>query len=357
MKKKRLLMLLGVVSLALVLATMPFMAACAQPAPAPAPPPKPAPPKAVEWRMNCGPEAAAGYGVGTGMSVFLNKEIEGLMLLPVGGGTVAAARLMSGGELELQYMNTFVMVDAFEDRGAFAKEPLKVKPYQGVWLWTTSIIMFTREGTGIKTYDDLAGRKVTCGDAKWGLFPVQIAAYKALGLWDKMDNKLIGAADLPDALKTGVVDASLGAIMANNTPSGFLRNIDLHNRDIRGITMTKEQQEIINKTPGLTFLLTSAKGGFTQDIGADEIPGIGIIYGWAFHPSTDTDLVYKFTKALFEKPKPLIEISPMFEPWSEDAKGISKKAVSACAGVPVHPGAAKYYKEIGIWEDSWVEGK
>ncbi len=361
MKKKRLLMLLGVVSLALVLAAMPFMAACAKPAPAPAPTPAPAPPpappKAVEWRMNCGPEAAAGYGVGTGMSVLLNKEIEGLTLLPIGGGTVAAARLLSGGELEAQYMNTFVIVDAWQDRGAFAEEPLKVKAYQGVWFWTTAIIMFTREGTGIKSYDDLAGRKVTIGDPKWGLFPPQVAGYTALGLWDKMDNKLIAGDDLPDALKTGVVDASLGAIMANASPSSFLRKIDLHNRDLWGLTMTKEQQEIIDKTPGLTFTWAKVAGGFTQDIGMEEIPGIGVMYGWAFHPSTDPDLVYQFVKTCFENQKSLLEISPMFGPWSEDAKGFSKKALGAAPGVPIHPGAAKYYKEIGIWEATWVEGK
>jgi len=103
--------------------------------------------------------------------------------------------------------------------------------------------------------------------------------------------------------------------------------------------------------------LSSAKAGFTQDIGMEEIPGIGVMYGWVFHPSTDTDLVYKFTKAMFENPKPLLEISPMFEPWGKEAKEISKKALGACAGVPVHPGAAKYYKEIGIWQDNWVEGK
>ena len=70
----------------------------------------------------------------------------------------------------------------------------------------------TKAGTGIKTYSDLAGKTICVGDAKWSFVPHMVSGLKAMGVWDKAKNKYMGAAELPDALKAGIVDAVISAI-------------------------------------------------------------------------------------------------------------------------------------------------
>ena len=255
MKKKGVLTLIGTLCLILALVAIPFTACTPEevtPTPEePTPTPEEPTPEVVEWRMNCGPEGSAGFGVGTGTAGFLNKQIAGLQLLPISGGTTAAARLLSRGELELQYMNTFAMVDVWQDRGSFAREPLEVKSYQGMWLWTAATFIITKEGTGIKSYDDLVGKTITISDPSSGLYSPTRVSLEALGLWDKVEVKDMSDMEQGSALKTGIVDAVQGCVMGQASPSRHFQNTDMYVRDLRALTMTKEQQEIINKTLGL----------------------------------------------------------------------------------------------------------
>lgn len=55
----------------------------------------------------------------------------------------------------------------------------------------------------------------------------------------------------------------------------------------------------------------------------------------------DEDLVYKMTKALFENAEEIAKAHP---------KGAELDPEYAVSGIsiPIHPGAEKYYKEIGV---------
>jgi hypothetical protein len=97
---------------------------------------------------------------------------------------------------------------------------------------------------------------------------------------------------------------------------------------------------------------------FKRDMGMEEIPSIGNVYGWSFAPSADAEMVYQFVKNCFENADKLVELARPFALFSGDPKGTVLMGLRACGNVaPVHPGAARYYKEIGIWNTAWVEGK
>ncbi|MCZ6632221.1 MAG: TAXI family TRAP transporter solute-binding subunit, partial [bacterium] len=58
--------------------------------------------------------------------------------------------------------------------------------------------------------------------------------------------------------------------------------------------------------------------------------------------SLDQDTVYQFTKILYEKRAEVVKRHPA-------GKAINPKNIIRDTGTPFHPGAVKYYKEIGIW--------
>ncbi len=66
----------------------------------------------------------------------------------------------------------------------------------------------------------------------------------------------------------------------------------------------------------------------------------------------DEELAYTIVKTLVENVDELIAITPHLEMVSKD--NITKGLISK---FPVHPGAVRYYKEAGIWEDRLTELK
>ena len=58
----------------------------------------------------------------------------------------------------------------------------------------------------------------------------------------------------------------------------------------------------------------------------------------------DEEIVYQFTKILYEHRADVVEIHPA-------GKAINPRNVIKDTGTPFHPGAIRYYKEIGIWPE------
>jgi TRAP transporter TAXI family solute receptor len=57
------------------------------------------------------------------------------------------------------------------------------------------------------------------------------------------------------------------------------------------------------------------------------------------------DVVYKLTKTLWEKDAELGSYHPRLKGWR------NKNYVAMTSPVPYHPGAIKFYKEIGVWSE------
>ncbi len=81
------------------------------------------------------------------------------------------------------------------------------------------------------------------------------------------------------------------------------------------------------------------------------IPGIDgptniVVYDYTFFAAADTsdDMVYRAAKAVYEKEQDLLATSPF---WL----GFAKDRMATKNGVEYHPGAVKFYKEVGIWQD------
>ncbi|MBN2059526.1 MAG: TAXI family TRAP transporter solute-binding subunit [Deltaproteobacteria bacterium] len=317
----------------------------------------PASAQTVEMSMGCGPSVAAGYPAGVALSNFLNKKIEGLNLIPIELGTAAAIRRMAAGEMDLTYSNAFDLIGTYTNKGAFEKNPLApgTQPYQGIWFWPISQFMVTRVDTDIYTLDDLKGKNISLGSPKEGLYAFAKEAFNALGLTEQWTERVITASDRPQTLKSKSVDALLAVVASLNTLAGHTMEVELYNK-LRAVKMSKAQEDIINNTPGITIIYIPTNL-FKEDIGIPEVPAISNMYGWSFAPSADAEMVYRFVKACFENAQQLAEMARVFEMFSKDPKGTAIKGLTSASTTPVHPGAARYYKEIGIWDNSWIEGK
>ena len=260
--------------------------------------------------------------------------------------------------MDATYSNAFNMVGIYNNTGAYEKNPMKVgtQPYQAIWFWPVTQFMVTRTDTDIYCYDDLKGRNISLGSPKEGLYSFAKAAFNALGLTSQWNEKIVGASDRAMALSSNSVSAITGNSVSQNTLAGHTMELELHNK-LRALKMTKEQEMKIDQIPGISFIYVPANL-FKHDMGMKQIPAISNAYGWCFARKTDPEVVYKFVKTCFENAAHLKDLARTFEPFSTDPKQSVLAGLNATAKiVPVHPGAARYYKEIGLWQKGWLEGE
>lgn len=310
----------------------------------------------VSWRIICGEEGGLAYGISGGLSKFIGERINNLQILPEPGGTVSGCRLVSRGEAAATYGNPGLLLEAYKSKGPFEKNPLgKVKPLHTIYFYPVTMFMVVRADSNLYKIDDLAGKKISLGTPAVGLTTASVDLFKAWGLWEKVDNRWISMSDFAEALKAGTVDAVLGWTVGDFSAGTTVVQIDLYSK-VRVLSLSDSQKKAISKVAGLSYRTTPAKSGFKQNIGVDNIPGWAFWYGFHWASDADQDLVYKTVKAFIEGRKELVKISKAFEVFIADPKEAAVSAISSALEVPVHPGAARYYKESGIWQNTWLEG-
>jgi uncharacterized protein len=72
-----------------------------------------------------------------------------------------------------------------------------------------------------------------------------------------------------------------------------------------------------------------------------DVHGFGFFTHLIVSAKLPDDLVYKITKTMVKE-------LPRFEKVVKAMKGATPKDLALDIGIPFHPGAAKYYKEIGV---------
>ena len=187
--------------------------------------------------------------------------------------------------------------------------------------------MVVRADAGVKSVADLAGKKFLIGKGSFGASEAE----KYLGLFG-----LDGKVDLVDvelnsavpAMKNGQIDgfATAGSHPAPNVmeaaAGGGIHLISLSDEQI---SQTKRDKLII---PAGTY------PGVDSDTATTTLP-----VGAYTTSATDDDTAYALTKAFWESKDAMAKTSPW---WNAITFG-----ELATLGAPLHPGAARYYKEAG----------
>jgi TRAP transporter TAXI family solute receptor len=193
----------------------------------------------------------------------------------------------------------------------------------------------TTKQSGIKKIEDLRGKRVAVGYPGGIVTENVIIVLEAYGMTlDDMKAQRISLADAFDQIKDGNIDAVFETSGAPG--AGFL---DLaHTRDMVLLPVDKEHAEkIIKKFPFFSPAVFKAGTYRGQD---QDIPTLAERPMLIVSKDLPTDLVYNLTKAIFENLDILAE---------SHIKGKDVKLETALRGMPIalHPGAEKYYREVG----------
>ncbi|NWF57587.1 MAG: TAXI family TRAP transporter solute-binding subunit [Syntrophaceae bacterium] len=315
--------------------------------------------KQAPLRFGSSRAGSAGYVTLFGVAKIINDRAKDIYIEAVPtAGSIASQRMMGKGELEGCYSGTWNLIDLYQNRGPYEKSPYPaggVKPYQTWYCYLVKLFAITRaDRTDIKHWSDLAGKKVMVPIPGSAVFEIPKAALVSVGLWDKIKVVDIAYTAVPDALKMGTIDAAFGYVNGDILIP-WMAETDSRVK-IKVVMQSPKEAELIRTKAGVATGTLKTKKAFSQDVGAAEINTINDIYGFHIGKNLSTDKAYEMFKILIENAGEVAKVHAMLQEYAENPLGLNVNAIDSIAGVPVHPGVAKYLKEKGVWKQSWKIG-
>jgi len=209
--------------------------------------------------------------------------------------------------------------------------------------------MITLADSGIETINDLkAGDQVAIGavgSSTEYMWKMMIDEY---GIYDDLRINNFGWADSYEALADGLILAA-PAIFISGKPTPPLIKLATR-KDYKVLSIDQEKANRIRKlNPGI-LVVTLPKDAYEGL--KEDVPTLGFYGVIVSTADVDDDTMYEFCKIIFGHTEELVEISSTsFYATLENAvKGLLPE-------YPVHPGAAKFFKEKGVWDDNLRVGK
>lgn len=204
-------------------------------------------------------------------------------------------------------------------------------------LFEEHIHLVALEGSGINSVADLKGKRVSVDEPGSGTYVDAGLILGAFGmtLKDIQEENLKGSA-ATEALRNGKVDA---LFIVAGYPTGAL--VELASAaDMKLVPIAGEGVEKLTSEFGF-FSSSSIPAEAYEGVGEAATVAVGA--QWFTHSREDEELVYNITKALWnDESRRLLDVG--------HAKGSTITAETALAGVgvPLHPGAERFYKEAGL---------
>ena len=258
------------------------------------------------------------------------------------GGSVDNIKLISNDKLELALISAQPVFEGVKGIGKFAslgpqKKHLGVMAGHGnVWQ------LYTLRKSGIKTIHDLKGKKVSLGSTGSDGNSMGKEVIEAHGLIMNKDwtPEYISHGDGPGALRDGRVDAVL---QISSTPTATVTDITSTNgADVVFINPDPDVlAKLMEKYP---YWSKAAIPGGVYKGHPDDIPGtFKMVATLCASSELSNEAVYAILKTLLENPDELRNANALGKFWN------MKEALEPLLTiVPLHPGAARYYKEKGL---------
>jgi len=288
-----------------------------------------------DLKLMTGPMGGSWYPLGGAISDALQKKIPGLTLSVMPGGGIGNVEALEIGKCDIGFANSCSAVDGLFGRAPFKKKMENMRQLAN--LYPQYFQMVVPEDSGIKSVADMKGKTLAC-DRK-GLTGEQLSqlVLQAYGFDYKDMAKVhhVGYSDGVALMKDGHAQ---GFFLITTIPASSI--IDLAaDRKIRLLSLPDDKIKALQKINSGFLKRVIPKGTYP---GVDyEVQGVGAFTHLIISAKLPDDLVYRITKIL-------AETLPRFGDVVKDMKGVTAKDLAFDVGVPYHPGARKYYKEIGV---------
>ena len=308
------------------------------------------------WRLGTVNPGAYGYKIAGFLSDFLRKALPeyDVTVYPF-ANTTATMKSFLVGEQEACYSAEPGLRKLYAFKKPFAGFEANVKqmPAQSFWTYTMETFIFTlpKNKDKYRSWSDLNGKRIYLSKGGYmNHINIRRAMEDICGM--KVKHVEIDMTKAADALRVGTIEATVAYTTALTSLAGWLKILDV-TMPLQGVNPSPEQIKKLSAA-GFTPVKINVKKAFTQDLGVPELYGVPFFFGYHMPLSFPAEDVYRMLKAIETGAAELAKLDSGFGPLAEDSAGFQVRGIQSFPEMPVHPGLAKYLKEKGLWNPSWV---
>ncbi len=286
-------------------------------------------------KINVGTGGTTGtyYGFCNVISTVLKEKTGAQLTIQSSGASKANILDIDDGIVDMAIVQNDVMDYAYNGTSLFENDGA-IKSFSTLGAVYAEVCQIVaRADSGIKTVADLKGKKVSVGDSGSG---VEFNAQQILGAYDitfeDIDKQNLSFQASADALKDGKIDAffcTAGAPTVAITDLSTTTGIVL-------VEIDAEHLAKLQKDYGFYAAYTVPAGtynGIDKDATTVAVKATFIVSN-----DLSEETVYQLTKAIYENKDNYVH---------DKAKEMSLEYAVESISVPFHPGADKYFREVG----------
>ena len=251
------------------------------------------------------------------------------------GGSKANIQSIQDGDYQLGFTQSDVMTYAWTGTKAFEQDG-QTHDFRVLGCLYAETVQLITMDESIKSVEDLKGRSVSIGEAGSGVYFNAMDVLGAAGLTIKdIKPQYQSFEDSKESLKDGKIDA---AFIVAGPPTTAITELATTN----GVSLVNIDGDLRNRILKDCPYYTSyviPPGTYPEQ--NEPVETITIKATIIVSDKLEDDVVYNLTASIFDH---IDEIT------AENAKGeeLDLENAASAAGVPYHPGAARYYKEHGL---------
>jgi len=296
------------------------------------------------FNMGTHPVGTLFNALGSGLATVISQKSPYEIRVIATSGPVEWFPSFASGEIDVGVLNTWDAMMGWKGESDY--EGISKGEGFPVRLLTigspTMISGIVAEDSGIKSAQDLIGKRFVSNFTGSAGITAQARAFLANHNISENDIRSISVPSVVDgvhAVMEGKADASACAVtgMAAVEELDATKGARFLSFDPSPDAVERMQKEF----PGYLVKVEPGPRGVREPIYA-------MAYDIVLVARTDLseDVAYNIVKTLWENYEELAPIHPLLRNWTPD------RFVSEMATIPYHPGAVKFYKEQGVWNDA-----
>jgi TRAP transporter TAXI family solute receptor len=285
-----------------------------------------------------GPPAGV-FGIfATGIGTYLSKNVPNLdVSVTATGGSVENIRRVNGGEADMGLSFASDVHEAFYGQEKFKDKPLT--NYRSVGVVFVGVAhAITYADSGIRSVQDLAGKRVAVGTPGSGTFASAERVFRSLGVWDKINRIPLLGAQAGEAMSDGKADAFFWTgpepdrVTMEAATKKPIRAIDIYT--------PATKTDFFKQYPYFARYVFPANSykGITEDTSTVGIPVI-----WYVQKDLPAPLVQKITEAAYGKDGH----AHMLKVHAGSKDMVPQRALNGVT-IPLHTGAEDHWRAAGV---------
>jgi hypothetical protein len=292
-----------------------------------------APAAAADLKMMTGPQGGSWIPLGGQLKDLWEKAVPGTKVQVMPGAGIANVRAIEEAKADIGIANSISTADAMTGRPPFNKPHGNVCNIASLYPQYFQFVVLA--DAGINKISDLKGKSVTTQQRGNTGEVITRHFLEAHGLsYSDVKVSFVGYSDSVNQMKDG---HAIAFGLNTQAPAGAVMDIAAA-RDLKYFDQTDVYDKMLKLNPSYK-MITLAKGTYPkQDRDLKVIGFFTHVVASCKLPEND---IYTMTKTIAANTKTLGTVA-------KDILALKPEGMAADIGVKFHPGAAKYYKEVGL---------